>query len=245
MLAIGCSIKEDRSDCPCMLDIDFSGIDAQKHSSALVAVEASGGFAYTELVGGDRYGEQYRISVPRSGVYVNISSGGERHYSTGGGFSVIQGEDFPPLYLQSVFCSTDKEQMGIKARLYKSYCRIGLHLKADAPYPYSISVKGNFSGYNADGRVKRGDFRFSPAPDEDGKCSVSVPRQEDSSLRLIIEEDGNVLREFAIGEYIIESGYDWSAPDLEDVEIEIDYSKTDVVFTVNDWEKTVSFEVII
>lgn len=54
-----------------------------------------------------------------------------------------------------------------------------------------------------------------------------------------------MLREFALGEYIIESGYDWSAPDLADIEIEVDYSKTDVVFKVEDWEKTVSFDVII
>lgn len=53
----------------------------------------------------------------------------------------------------------------------------------------------------------------------------------------------DVLRTFSIGEYIIESGYDWTAESLEDVNVEIDYAKTEVSFTVNDWEKTVHFDV--
>ena len=51
------------------------------------------------------------------------------------------------------------------------------------------------------------------------------------------------MRTFSIGEYIIESGYDWTAESLEDVNVEIDYAKTEVSFTVNDWEKTVHFDV--
>ena len=76
-------------------------------------------------------------------------------------------------------------------------------------------------------------------------CSVRIPRQSDASLILSITENEDVLREFALGEYIIKSGYDWTAEDLEDVEVVVDYTKVDVTFRVNDWQDTVSFDVII
>ena len=50
-----------------------------------------------------------------------------------------------------------------------------------------------------------------------------------------------ILHDF--GEYIIGSGYDWTAYDLEDVTIDIDYSKADVTFIVNEWEMTIDMEV--
>ena len=72
-----------------------------------------------------------------------------------------------------------------------------------------------------------------------------VPRQMDDSMMLEIRDDPDVLRSFAVGEFIAESGYDWSRPDLEDIEMEIDYSRTGVTFNVSDWKRTISFDVVI
>ena len=37
------------------------------------------------------------------------------------------------------------------------------------------------------------------------------------------------------GEYIVESGYDWSKEDLEDVDVEIDYASSSITVDVADW----------
>ena len=46
-----------------------------------------------------------------------------------------------------------------------------------------------------------------------------------------------------MGEYIIESGYDWGTDSLEDVDIKIDYAKADVTLVINDWEATFDINV--
>ena len=71
------------------------------------------------------------------------------------------------------------------------------------------------------------------------------PRQKDNSLRLEGIEDGNLLRVFALGEIIAASGYDWTTENLRDVTVEIDYSKTDVIFTIEGWKQEFSFVVTI
>lgn len=58
-------------------------------------------------------------------------------------------------------------------------------------------------------------------------------------------EDDSVIRQFALGHLIIDSGYDWTAPDLQDIEVDIDYSKSDIIFSVDGWDKEMSFDVTI
>jgi hypothetical protein len=49
-----------------------------------------------------------------------------------------------------------------------------------------------------------------------------VPRQKDDSLELMIYSEGKKIVSFALGKYIADMGYDWTAEDLEDIKIEID-----------------------
>ena len=74
---------------------------------------------------------------------------------------------------------------------------------------------------------------------------VRVPRQEDASLALKIQDVDGYEKTFALGEYIAESGFDWNRPDLQDVLVQIDYARTQVIFTINDWRKVIDFDMII
>lgn len=245
LLAAACSVKEDRSACPCTLIIDFTGLDISSFPQTDVRATSSGAPVLEEKVPAERYRDEYTASVPRTGTFLNLSYGDGGSFSHREGFTAMPGEEFPALYLQTEALDTENESVGIAADLHKVYCNITILMKSDGPYPYSVSVEGAVRGYGVDGALVRGPFSFSPVIDSGGKCSVRVPRQADSSLMLLIKEDDTTLREFALGEYIVESGYDWSAKDLEDVEIEIDYAKTDVVFKINGWETVISFDVII
>lgn len=245
MIMSGCSVKEDRSLCPCTVLIDFSGLDISVIRSVDVRASSPGGLEFEDVVPAELFGEEYAVLVPRSGTFLNLSFGDDGSFSPGKGFTVMPGEEFPALYLHQETIDTGLEHIRVPADLHKSFCNITVLMKPTGPYPYSITVEGNVCGYNPDGTLGYGDFSFTPEIDGTGKCSVRVPRQDDASLMLCIREDDDTLREFALGEYIIESGYDWSSPDLEDIEIEIDYAETEVSLTVNGWETVISFEVII
>lgn len=245
LIAAGCSIKEDRSSCPCTLVIDFTGLDIAAYPYSTVRAFSSEALIVEDSVTADRYTAEYSVSVPRTGTWLNLSYGDEGCFRPGKGFVVDRGEEFPGLYMQTELLDTEQESVTLKADLHKAYCSITVRMKSSDPGRYSLTVAGNVIGYAYDGSVSRGAFSYTPELDGDGVCSVRVPRQTDASLMLIIKEDDEFLREFALGEYIVESGYDWSAQDLEDVEIEIDYANTDVSFKINDWETVISFDVII
>ena len=44
-------------------------------------------------------------------------------------------------------------------------------------------------------------------------------------------------------QYILESGYNWNAPDLEDIDVEMDFSRSSLTVSVSKWKKTLSFEI--
>lgn len=244
-LLAGCSVKEDRSGCPCILDIDFSALDPEVCPETVVAVASAEGTVLLDSISSQMYGRHFSVPVPKGSLVVDMYSGWPWTFSPGTGFTAGYGEQFPELYLHAEAVSADTEYLEVKAVLHKSYCRVNIYMKSEGKYPYSLSVQGSFCGYDALGAVLPGPFMYAMAPGQDGKCSVCIPRQADSSLRLVIKENENTLREFALGEYIVKSGYDWSLPDLKDIDIEIDYAKTDIVFKVNEWETTISFDVII
>ena len=108
-----------------------------------------------------------------------------------------------------------------------------------------LETLGNVSGYGFDMNPEHGDFRYVMEPDTEGIFHVNVPRQYDSSLILRVAEDDRSLRDFAIGEYLEEGGYDWTARELADVELVIDYAKADLTLTVEDWEVSFGFNVVI
>ena len=134
-----------------------------------------------------------------------------------------------------------------KIVLSKNYCRISVKMTGEsgAVYPFSLETLGNVSGYGFDMTPEHGDFRYVMKPDTEGIFHVNVPRQYDSSLILRVAEDDRSLRDFAIGEYLEEGGYDWTARELADVELVIDYAKADLTLTVEDWEVSFGFNVVI
>ena len=118
-------------------------------------------------------------------------------------------------------------------------------LSASGDYPFSLTVKGNICGYSPDRSVVEGDFSFTFVPASDGTGSVRVPRQTDDSLILQIRDGNRVLREFALGEYVAESGYDWEAENLSDVEIAIDYANSNITVKVEGWSDIFEYDVVI
>ena len=120
--------------------------------------------------------------------------------------------------------------------------------------PYRIEVWGNVAGVSAwDLMPLDGDFRFAPSL-ENGVYQVRVPRQVDNSLELVMLEipgqvgyDGErvVVDRLPLGEYIARSGYDWTAEDLDDVNVALDLEMQQVMITVSGWDGVVVMDIVI
>jgi hypothetical protein len=63
---------------------------------------------------------------------------------------------------------------------------------------------------------------------------------------LDVEDDGSAtLKTFAIGEYLQAGGYDWTAEELEDATVILDYYITGIRITYKGWDKEYSYDIIL
>ena len=154
---------------------------------------------------------------------------------------------------ESVLCDVE---------LHKEFCTVSFTLGEDGySSPYRIEVWGNVAGVSAwDLMPVLGEFRYAPMQ-KNGVYRVRVPRQVDNSLELVMLEipdqvgydgeragdDGErvVVDRLPLGEYIARSGYDWTAEDLDDVNVALDLEMQQVMITVSGWDGVVVMDIVI
>ena len=112
-------------------------------------------------------------------------------------------------------------------------------------FPFNLAVRGGVAGYGADGSLVQGEFYYLLKAFSNARSTISVPRQLDDSMVLEVNDGTEVLKTFALGEYIRASGYDWNAADLEDITVGIDYTRTKLTVSVLGWDEVYEFDVVI
>ena len=225
LLLSACSVKEDRSRCPCALEVALSGAPAEV------------------LCIGENYRESLecrrdtllRLEVPRSGVLVSALRGAQPQED--GSVRIPPGYESPPLYCDALYLETDEEAASVSLHPRKSYC--ALTVVCEGPpgggEPYWVEVKGNVNGWLPDGTLSEGPFSCRSVPLPDGRFTVRLPRQRDSFLRMDILFSDRIVRSFALGVALERDGYDWTAPDLPDRELILRLSLTDIALDSDLW----------
>lgn len=272
LLLSSCSVKEDRSGCPCWMTVempDMVGHDGgQVDNDDCVVLRLRGNSDEDEVDYSYQVTESVRVDaevleyeVPRGSVGVSVIEMPDRvGYDgivghDGDEVRIPVGEQMDSLYGYFRMFYTRCESVLCDVELHKEFCTVSFTL-GDEGYvsPYDLEVWGNVAGVSAwDLMPLEGDFRFAPSP-EDGVYRVRVPRQLDASLELVMLEmpdqaghDGEraVVDRLPLGEYIARSGYDWAAEDLADVHIALDMEKQQVMITVSDWDGVVVMDIVI
>ena len=249
MLLPACSIKEDRSDCPCYLTVDPTGIP-QAVGGEIVTLEVAGAGAFrsSQLLNVEDCRTEFVLDVPRPNVFLSVFAGAGECFVPGEGLLIPEGEQCPPVMMYSQRVRTDGETSCVRPVPCKRYCTVTVRIvpiNDDFVENYHLELTGTVCGYRLDSTPIYGDFRCPAYPSDDGLCEVRIPCQIDNSLMMNVLDGTNSLRYFALGEYIAESGYDWAADNLEDVFLEIDYAATTFTIRVNGWETTIEREVLI
>lgn len=245
LLLFSCSVLEDRTDCPSRLHLDLSD-SANMGCDSLVLMVNSPAFSKREVVGKDEYVRDYVIDVPcRNGVYLNVVDYAVSEYDSGGVFRIPQGEECPEVYMYSAWCDTSEEDVSDYVRLRKNYCGVSLHFTSENADLYDMCVYGEICGYSIGGDPEKGKFAFKPDFPDGAFCYFRLPRQMDASLRMgILSADGSE-RCFALGNYIEESGYDWTKEDLDDIVINVNYARTKVSISIDGWKTIEEFPFVI
>lgn len=230
---VSCSVvKEDRTHCPCALRVDLYQLPASPVSLSLTAE----GFREELTVRGDT---TLLVQVPRGGVQLLAVAGAG--LPQGDAFRIPSGYDSPPLYLHTEWLETRADSARVQVQLHKHFCTLSLGFDGPEGWgePYWAEVRGRVNGLGLDGMPREGDF--SCRLDRGG--SVRLPRQEaDEELWLDIAMPDRVVRSFALGNYMQEAGYDWSAPDLEDLSLQVLLSVTTLHIRSRHWSTLIPLD---
>ena len=231
-----CSIKENRTDCPCALVLELSSLPV----SPVVLGVAGAGYSCTEVVHSDTL---VVLSVPKTELEVTAVGGALAEGD--GRVRIPEGEEAPPLHLFHTAVSTAAEQVTVPVLLRKQFCRLELTFTGPSGFgpPFEVEVEGAFDGWLRDGSPVEGAFSRRLLPGADGRAALRLPRQGDDSLLMHIVFSDRVVRTFALGHYIAASGYDWTAPDLGDLTLQVDIALTSVTFSIGPWSRSVDLEV--
>ena len=220
-------VKEDRTDCPCALYLEIRDLQAWPLSLSL------NGKDYWEewIISGDT---TLLVRVPKSGVQLLAVAGSG--LPKGGAFHIPRGFDCPPLFLQTEWVETPGDSARVKVQLHKHFCTLSLSFDGPDGWeePYWAEVRGAVDGLTTEGDALEGPFSCRL----DLGRSIRLPRQApDEELWLDIAMPDRVIRTFALGNYLQEAGYDWEAPDLEDLTLQVRMSVTALRFQYSHWTR--------
>ena len=235
--AVACSVKEDRTDCPARLILDFKDVDTAVFKSLNLLVTHNEKIVFSDCVIADDFALEYIRDVPHGNLRVNVWAGDVERIDHEHGVVIPYGCECPPIYMHSFIADTEGELWRETVRLRKNHCKLTVMMEGVEVIPYSLTFKGNVDGYRLDGQPSSGAFSCVAYPGGVGDSQALLPRQMDSSLLLEVDDGTSVTKTFAIGEHIEASGYDWTAVDLDDMTIILDYYVTHVKITIREWDR--------
>lgn len=241
----GCSVKEQRDDCPCRLVLDFSETDTGRMDEMRVVITENDETVYERYSDVEDFLPEHVISVSKNDISLFVCSDDRDCFEADNGIVIPQGQDCPRLHMYCREVNARVETFRDTVQMSRNHCVMTIYMENLSSSEYELCVKGNVNGYGLDGRPRKGNFSFSPARDEDSGYVVSLPRQLDSSLLLEIDDGTEVLKTFALGEYIKAGGYDWTASDLEDFTVHVNWAVTKVSLTVSGWDWVYECEIVI
>lgn len=268
---LSCSVKEDRDSCPCILRFDLSEAFKDSDGSLTMVIKGPDGFVCCDtLRAGEKLAEGY--SAGNDSIYTVLVPRKELTVDFYTPFGVMKNplEGYrpekicAPVWHWSEILTAEGEMVERKVRPHKDYCRLTVSLVGNpgVALPYELLFVSNIDGYLPGGKLSEGIFVERVTPGVFGqpsamtdrlsasgcRCSVNLLRQKDSSLMMEVVPEGQAavsLRSFAIGEYLVAAGYDWTAVDLEDVDITLDFAATNILVTTDKWTRRLEFSVVI
>lgn len=244
-LSCACTVLENRSACPCQLVLNLDDPANYNCDSLLVRVSAQG-YEWSKIVGSDQYAIPVAVAVPvRGGVFVSVVDNRMSRYCNFDGFSIPLGEQCPPAYMFGTYCDTTEDEAEVDVRIHKNYCGVTVCFSSPAIMEYDLMIRGDVAGYSREGVPIAGEFGFVPYFEEGLNSFFRLPRQNDASLRLEITTPRGNDTALALGSYIVQSGYDWSAEDLDDIVVYVDFVETVFTISINDWSSEVATDIII
>lgn len=262
-----CSVKEDRSSCPCILRLDVSDGERFQEKEFMLqiasvnsAVEVRGNVSVYDFPKG------YDILVSKGLKSVSALLGHAGCRLSGTRLTAGEGKYFEPVFFYNGLVPCLEETASDTVRLHKEFAGLIVEFVdfENRKFNLDLYVVSPVNGFDIQrARPLKGEMKARLISDKD-KASYEawmpfsdidtlgrsnqlfrflVPRQNDGTLVLeILRKSGEILDTLPIGQMLMDVGYNWENKDLDDAIIRIDSSKSEINIVISDWETGVSKE---
>lgn len=238
----GCSVKEDRSECPCYLDVMLPSQAEEyfPHNRAWCSIWADGTdyimeHVFEPVIGNDgKFSCAVRKNPSTAVAVTNLKPENQK-------ITVHTGEQMEELYAsrRDVECLSD--ETGIKIESFgKQYVNVCFRLNDDA-LPFrenlTITLDGPYDGLSLPSMTPHlGAFSCSSRFDGNGEATLRIPPQGGPGLKAGIRLDTNPPVTMDLYRAMLEAGFDWEAGSLGNFGIELGMNNVIGASEILDWE---------
>ena len=239
-----CSIKEDRSDCPCVLTVTLH----ETTGKVMISGWSDRRRIINDILKPDdkEYTAKYR--VPRDRCGISAFRGYEELVLSNDVLLIPEGNQMSCLYACASVVDTDRETAEYEVSFKKNHVKVNLSFSdSDTGLsPYDIQVRSNVAGIDMKTLSPvMGNFVCTPEIKDGKGYEFVMPRQIDESLSMELMRSNEKFDTIALGSIISSTGYDWTADDLADIDLVIDLPRGEVSITVSGWDGPFSTTVTI
>lgn len=243
--SLSCTVKELRTDCPCLVTLDLE--DCVRYQGN-VRLDAWTPHLTVRDGNLDRAacGSLYELSVPRGTLTYSVSVGVPPDMSDGRELRIPADGQGAAVFAYAATLDTGCESVSDTVLLHKQFARVSVRLAGYPSYAdgISLSVSSAWDGLSLETLSPlAGDLCFTPDRDYDGCWNFYVLRQGGNGIAIELWTEDVMQDRIALGELLEETGYDWSAEDLDDIRVGIDRARTGISVEIEDWSQGSIYDV--
>ena len=239
--AASCTVKEDRGQCPCVLDIFLENSGDFSDRLAVSGWSSRSERLFLDRIVPEQYPDVYSKKVEKGFMHVSAYCGNETMTLKGDKLVIPEGKPGDPVWAYSgdVIDATG-ESAEDHIVLHKQYALIHVKIEGagNGGDDVVLHVKGKANGLDIQSlEPSHGDFHCFTTLDAEMNHLVCVPRQYDDSLEMEVFLDGILSRTVKAGELIANSGYSWDREDLDDIYLSLNlFTPGQASVGINGWD---------
>lgn len=236
LLLSSCTIREDRTACPCRLELDLSGF-APISSQVSVAFWEGANTRMEDAGTAELFVRTLAKDTFDASVWCNVREG----MLSGSRLVIPQGAQPDSLQVFRTRLSCTGETCTATAVPHRQHARITMKVRMEAGirYPYDFYAETDYCGIDLrDLSPIRGDLVFPIRQTEEDTYVFDLLRHgPDTQVRIAVHDKTEQIDELPLYEWLRTVGYDWEAPDLEDLTLYLDYVDHTIRIIISNWHE--------